>query len=527
MDVESFLPPGINQKQTMKLYTLKNYFTTLALACLIPAVQAQFDDVYYDPDTNTGAFGISTEDNYSESNVTYYDDDSYGYYDDEEYAYYDDYDYYYSSRIRRFQRPYTGFGFYDPCYVSYNYYDPYYYDAYYYPGASIYISFGDADYWSYRQWRRWNRWNRWHSYGHWNSWSYSPSYHYYSYNSWCAPSYNYWGGYHGYHSYSNYYNSYYNSCPSPVSNYYGINHSTVTTVTNGGTRGSYYGPRVTGTTGSSPRGPVIKPENIQPVMKGETNGLTQSNDTPVNTGDGSIPRVNAPVKPGGQVSNPDQANEGLPPSRGEVAGGKEIPVDKEIKRDEVRTSNGRPIFKPYPNNDPPPSSRTDAEKPRTPSTDRTPSSPSRDSYTPSPARPSYQPPPRNDNDRPRYTPPSRNDQEDRNDQRPGYSPRNDDRPSYTPPSRNERNEEQPSYSPPARNERNEDRPSYSPPSRNNDDRPSYSPPQRSEPSRNNDRPSYSPPSRNDSSPGRDHSPSGSSRSSSPSGGGSPRTPSRG
>src|SRR5687767_2216098 len=144
--------------QTMKVHTFKTLFTTLACAILIPAVSAQFDDVYYDPDN---------------VDLSQYDDDSYAgidesenisYYDNDEYEYYDDYDYHYSSRIRRFYRPYSGFGFYDPCYVGYNYYDPYDYNSYYYPGASIYISYGNSDYWSYRNWRRWNRYNRWNSY---------------------------------------------------------------------------------------------------------------------------------------------------------------------------------------------------------------------------------------------------------------------------------------------------------------------------------------------------------------------------
>src|SRR5688572_3545858 len=208
----------------MKVHTFKSFLTVLALTCFLPLVNAQFDDVYYDPDH------VVIETTYDDG-ASYTDEtvDGITYYDDDEYEYYDDYDYYYSSRIRRFHRPYGGFGFYDPCYVSFNHYDPFYSDAYYYPGSSIYVSFGGADYWSYRHWRRWNQWNRWNSYHSWNNYYYSPASYYYSYNNWCSPSYNYWGGgYHGYHSYSNYYNNYYNSCPSPVSNYYGITHGTVT-----------------------------------------------------------------------------------------------------------------------------------------------------------------------------------------------------------------------------------------------------------------------------------------------------------
>jgi len=166
----------------MKVHTFKNFLAAIALICLIPAANAQFDDVYYDPDADLGYNGSSYDDQVTDD-ITYYDDD--------EYEYYDDYDYYYSSRIKRFHRSYSGFDFYDPCYVSFNYYDPFYYDAYYYPGASIYISLGDSDYWGYRNWRRYNRYNR---YSSWNNWCLTPASYYYSYNSWCAPSYNYWGG---------------------------------------------------------------------------------------------------------------------------------------------------------------------------------------------------------------------------------------------------------------------------------------------------------------------------------------------
>ena len=492
--------------QNMKVHTFKTLLTAIVFTCLIPLVSAQFDDVYYDPDQ------VVVETTYDGE---YYDDESADgitYYDDDEYEYYDDYDYYYSSRIRRFHRPYTGFGFYDPCYVSFNYYDPFYHDAYYYPGSSIYISFGGGDYWSYRHWRRWNRWNHYH---HWDNWHYSPASYYYSYNNWCAPS-NYWGGYHGYYSYSNYYNNYYNSCPYPVSNYYGVTHGTVTNINNGGTRGSYYGPRITGNTGSSPRGPVTKPESIQPVFAETGKAVDQTSGRQTDV-DGT--------KPGGIVrTNPDDIQQGVDKTPANTTPRevnspdivKKIPIDKELDRETTTPKSGRPVFKPYPSNE-----KTD-----------NPSSPTRETYTPrqddrnpvrEDARPQYQPSPRNDQERPTNTPAERND-------RPTYTPRSNDRPSYTPPSRNdERSEEKPSYNP-----RNEDRPHYTPSPRNNEsreERPSYSPSSRSNDSgRSSERPSYSP-SRNDSSSGgrsQSSSPSrdsGSSRSSSSNS--SPRSPGRG
>lgn len=320
----------------------------------------------------------------------------------------------------------------------------------------------------------------------------TPSSYYYSYNSWCSPNYNYWGGgYHGYHSYSNYYNNYYNSCPFPVSNYYGVTHGTVTTVNQGNTRGSYYGPRVTGNTGSSPRGPVVKPENVQPVMKGTDSGLTQSNELPREAGNGTKPgtvtRSNPATQLPGERTNVEPPVTGQDKPTGVV---RDIPVDKELQRDEVTPTSKRPVFRPYPSGEKPRSEpdRPTTDRPTYKPTEENKPSP-RDTYTPRPSnerngytpsrdesKPQYRPAPGNNDDRPRYTPPSRNNSDDK----PDYNPGRNDRPNYTPPSRG--------------SERRDERPSYTPSQRSNDS------------GRSNDRPSYSPPSRND---------SGSSRSSSP------------
>jgi len=506
VDVESFLPTGINQMQTMKLYTMKIYLIALGFAFVIPAVNAQFDDVYYDPDNTIAENDYNvdaTDPGYSSGEeVTYYDND--------EYEYYDDYDYYYSSRIKLFYRPSFGSGFYDPYYVdSYNY-DPFYSDSYYYPGSTIYLSFGNSSYWDYRHWRRWNQWN---SYNPYNNWCLTPSSYYYAYNSWCSPSYNYWGGYNGYYSYSNYYNNYYNSCPSPISNYNGITHTTITTINSGGTRGTYYGPRITGNTGSSPRGPVVKPESVQPVSKGNTSGLTDNNDKPREVENGSNPggiNTQSPILPG-----TDRTPDGLPVAKDDNSKGvtNQIPIDKELKREETSPTPQRPVFrpeadkyKPYPTNE-----RTNPTSDR-PTTDKptyNPSTPSRENYsTPDRSdntpnregtKPSYNPNPRGDNERPSYSPPQRNKESSGNDSKPSYSP-----------------------SPRRDESKSNDRPGYQSPQRNNDSGRS------NDSGKSNDRPSYSPPSSRDNSSGGSSSHSQPSRSSSPSSsGGSPRSSGRG
>ncbi len=152
------------------------------------ALAQEYDDLYYDPATDGGTTIIVNGDAYFNYNDE--DDPAYGAYEDEVYGYTEDdyYDFYYTSRIRRFHRPFYGFSYFDPCYV-----DVYYYDPFFSPGITIMIY---DDYWSYRSWRRWNRWHHswgWNSWG-WNSWGWGGgpyiSYNYYYFGN---PGWNNWG----------------------------------------------------------------------------------------------------------------------------------------------------------------------------------------------------------------------------------------------------------------------------------------------------------------------------------------------
>lgn len=474
----------------MKFYMLKNYLTIMAIALAIPSVQAQFDDVYYDPDEYVPIVTYSLDEpapaNGSEGDVTYYDDDSYGYYDE-----YDDYDYYYSSRIRRFYRPYAGFGFYDPVYVGYNYYDPFAWDHYAYQGSNIYFSFGFGI----------------NSGFGWNNW-YAPAPYYYGYNNWYYPSYSYWNG--GYNPYGGHYNPYcpphwYNGGGNGSGYYPGNGHDDHY----GGNGDHYYGPRTAGNTGTSPRRPPIAPGLNSPTVKDVDSGITDSNDRPA-----GLPESGKPGRavPSGTITTqPDHSPAEPAPVRQEATPGgvRQVPVDKELPRDQSTPAGGkRPVFKPdvekyqpYPT---PERTKPVTSTPGVENPSGKPSTAPKDNYRPNPGSERPVSPPRTDQ-APSYTPPSRG---------------SEDRPTYTPPQRSNSQPEQtsperPSYSPPQRSNdvpRSNDRPSYSPPQRNNDapqsnDRPSYSPPQRSNDTpRSGDRPSYSP--------------SSSSGNSSPSGGGS-------
>jgi hypothetical protein len=196
---------------------------------------AQYDDLYYDPaqDVQTTAYA----DDYAlEESYNSYDDE---YYDDE-------YDYYYTSRLRRFYRPFSGFNYYSPIYVDLGYYDPFFFDYYRPGGLNIYVGIGS---YSYSRWNRYawsNPWRyRWsyNNYRPWNSWGYyygDPFYSNYGYSSWraygCPPSWGYGG--------------------VSVVNTNIVNVNNVNTV--GTSRGTYYGPRTTGITRTNVLSPRVK-----------------------------------------------------------------------------------------------------------------------------------------------------------------------------------------------------------------------------------------------------------------------------
>ncbi|MEY3051483.1 MAG: hypothetical protein RLY31_1268 [Bacteroidota bacterium] len=124
----------------------------------ITPAAAQYDDLYYNPDTDSESFySAPSGDNYQDVG---YQDNGYDL-DDEGYEAYDDYNYHYTSRIRRFHRPYYGFSYFDPIYVDMAYYDPFWS-----PALTTMLIYDD--YWSFRSWNRWNRFNR---FNYWNSWN--------------------------------------------------------------------------------------------------------------------------------------------------------------------------------------------------------------------------------------------------------------------------------------------------------------------------------------------------------------------
>ena len=453
----------------MKSNLLKSGFFA-ALMMVLTGLNAQFDDVYYEPDSYYSGSSYGYDDNTppaSNEDIIYYDDQSY--------EYVDDYDYYYTSRIRRFYNPYIGFGFYDPIYVGFNYYDPWAYDYYAYPGASIYLSFGFG-------------FNFF-----WNSWYYAPGGCYYGYNNWYYPSYTYWNGcgYYGNPYYNNPYCAppgYYGGCGSGWGNN-GHHH---------GNDDFYYGPRTAGNTGSSPRTNWTLPGRVTPGVKETDQGVADANDKPRGLPEPGLPgRVNLPDND--PIENPDATPGGstVPKTNSTSGGIRQIPVDKDLTPDKTTTSSKqRPVFRPDPDRFQPYPAPT---RPNPTAGQTTP-----DASRPSGVRPEgqYRPYPQPD----RHNDGARPDESRPTSPSPGA--RQDDRPRYTPPPRSTpKSGERPGYTPPSRNheDHSQDRPSSSPPSRPND-RPDYSP-SRQESQRSYDRPSHSPSS------GGNNSSSGSSRSS--------------
>ncbi len=177
------------------------------------------DEAYGEPDAEAHLEDYNEET--GEGN-TYITNNYYGDYYDEPY------DYYYSSRIRRFSRPYVGFSYFDGCYTDYRWYDPYY------TGVSIYVGWSSPSWYGYYPYYRYQRYN---------PWCYDPWYNPYAGSYYSGFNHGYWTGFHdGYYAGS--YNNWYGYGNNYNSGYYGNNESYTPT-------DYYYGPRYANNTGSN------------------------------------------------------------------------------------------------------------------------------------------------------------------------------------------------------------------------------------------------------------------------------------
>ncbi|MFZ4426637.1 MAG: hypothetical protein ACOYOO_05720 [Saprospiraceae bacterium] len=275
------------------------------------------DDVYFDPakDRVQPKYQTSARERYpAEGQPGNYSDEQNAYVVEDEYDYYNDYDYYYTSRIRRFHRPYYGFGFFDPVYV-----DTWHYDPFLAPGVTVLIY---DDLLSNRAFSRWNRWNRLNNWGPgvninismgWNPWNRWNSWDPWGWNSW--GSWNTWNNW-GWNSWNSFNRFGWNNwgfggpywfgggsfaCPPTWGN--GFAYNTIVNIQND--QNIHYGPRGGGSAtgpapGASPgRGP------------GVIDNAPGSAPRTVNTVGGRLPetaRVRTPAATGnsGDINNPGE-----------------------------------------------------------------------------------------------------------------------------------------------------------------------------------------------------------------------------
>lgn len=248
----------------MKMTRFSTFLSLLLLAAVLTTANAQYDDVYFDPNrdapytSSKGSRYAKATDNASASAYNYtsgYDDNSYDYGRDAYNAQDDyEYDFYYTSRIRRFNQPYYGFSFFDPIYVDMHYYDPFIN-----PAATVLIYDNFYSYSAFNSWRRWNRWNRFNSFASWGWTPYTPFYSNWGWNrinnvGW--NSWNSWDPWYGPSFANNFYvNNFYGVGGGFVSNLYcppawggGVGYNTVNVINNNfaNPNGTYYGPRNTG-----------------------------------------------------------------------------------------------------------------------------------------------------------------------------------------------------------------------------------------------------------------------------------------
>lgn len=335
----------------------------LALAAMPWSATGQNDDLYYDPDDPVSmayveyeAPSYPSDPGFRETLPSYSSE-----YDD--YNYWDDQGYFYTSRIRRFHRPYGGFGYYDPVYTDLGFYDPWMM-----PGTSIYIGVGGFnDYW---YWRRMNRWrmNNWMFMGGFNTfgmrmwmdpWSYNSWGAFRVYDPWFDP---YWGGacfnrgwgpgwgWGNTYIVNNYYGNMWagSSWYSGPGYWYGHHNGTVDVKPTN----TYYGPRIgdarTGPVRQGPRDPEYTGGGIPRLRDLVGSDQRPREADPATGNNGGRVQPGAPVdrQPVPGVSPPEKGRTApVEPRERRVDEGRDIPAKEQVdprSRPESRDDAGQP-----------------------------------------------------------------------------------------------------------------------------------------------------------------------------------------
>lgn len=295
-------------KKVIVLYAFLSLF-----AATLSSAQVT-DDVYFDPskDRPQTQRQVASRDKYDVAEQDGYRDAQSGYGHEDDYDYYNDYDYYYTSRIRRFHRPYYGFNFFDPIYV-----DTWHYDPFLAPGVTVLIY---DDFYSNRAFSRWNRWNawgpglnvgislgrnnwnRWNSWDPWgwNSWNGLNSWNNWGWNSW--NSFNRFGGWNSW-GFGNPYWFSGSAFAFPPTWGNGFVYNTIVNINTD--QNTHFGPR----SGGSATGPApgARPGRGPGVIDNSPGAAPRS----INTAGGRLPetgRVRTPAVTGanGEISNPGE-----------------------------------------------------------------------------------------------------------------------------------------------------------------------------------------------------------------------------
>lgn len=305
-DLARHAPDNRTKRKIMKHTKIYSTLCLLIFGLMTISLQAQFDDLYFNPETDYPI--VSTTTSYNEGTDSQQDDytssESRENYDDEYYDHMNEYDFYYSSRIRRFQRPNRGFGFYDPFYVDYHYYDPFFS-----PGLTIYIGSGWNPYspWGFRN----NRWG--------NNFGFNRFGNHWGFNDpWC-PSFNSFGSPWGYNPYgwgggNLFVNNYYYGGGGGWSNPWNYDNDNQFTriyePSNANNRGTYYGPRSTGMSRTTDEG---RSSRLQTGNEDNYDRYPNSRRQPRTTDDGTTGRSRTPDRDSESASPYPGAERGVTP----------------------------------------------------------------------------------------------------------------------------------------------------------------------------------------------------------------------
>ncbi len=300
-------------------------------------LKAQFDDLYYNPDTDDTEYyeSYSEEQYVDDYESEYYDDDEY-----DDYEYFSEYDDYYASRIRRFRRSNAGFGYYNGYACNSLYYDPF--DMFYNPfgfggygyagdgfrGSNVYMGVRIGYWGGLNHYYSIYTGNPYRRNGYFNNCLAYNNYSWYGYGN------GYGGGYGGGYVYGN---------------GHGHGNGNVGNVYPSGNnaKGTHYGSRRAGSTSSSIKGERRTPRVAEASKpRNELMGAGIADNTKIRRSEGSSRTSELPARKGdynGTVRTQESPNisreRRTRPSRNSISSRTNESSSRAVQRSQARTSN--------------------------------------------------------------------------------------------------------------------------------------------------------------------------------------------